>query len=211
MHHWRDLTLPISVDTPVFPGDPPIVCRLVSDYPEASFRLTQWHLGSHSGTHVDAPSHFVPGGLTADQLPLEALIGPARVVDLRHRAPGEEMTVADLEAALPCQRLLLCTGWDQHLGTPQFFTEMPGLSLDAARFARGNGVRLIGTDAPNIHATHCLALHDLLLSSGVVLVEGLVALEEFAGEEVFLVVAPLCLVGSDGAPARVFARRMASS
>lgn len=208
MHRWHDLTLPLKTHTPVFPGDPPIMCELVSDYPETNYRVTYWHLGSHSGTHVDAPSHSVPGGLTIDELSLDVLIGPARVVDLRHRAPNEEITVGDLDTALPCLRLLLCTGWDKHLGTPDYYAAMPGISLDAARFAKDNGVRLIGIDAPNVHATRGLPIHDFLLTSGVVLLEGLVALEEFAGEEVLVVVAPLRLVGSDGAPARVFARRL---
>lgn len=193
---------------PVYPGDPNVVREYVADYNEAGYRVSYWHMGSHVGTHVDAPLHYIPGGGGVHQLPLEALIGRARVMDLRHYEPGQEMDVADLAKALPSRRMLLCTGWDRYVETTQYFTGMPGLCLSVAKAAVEGGMMLIGTDAPNIHATQWVELHQYLLSAGVVLVEGLTGLAPLVGQDINLVVAPLPLVDGDGAPARVYASQI---
>jgi kynurenine formamidase len=140
-----------------------------------------------------------------DKLDTALLVGQATVVDVHHRAAREDITAADLIGALPCERLLICTGWDNHYGTTEYFTSVPGLSQAAADAILAGGVRLLGIDSPNIHASEWDSLHRQLLGKGVVLLEGLAGLTPLVGRQVTLIVAPLLLTGADGAPARVFA------
>lgn len=204
---WYDLTRPIVSGMPVYPGDPPVRTELWDDYTVAGFRTTLWHLGSHTGTHVDAPRHFIAGGGGVDQLMPDVLLGPAHIADVRAACGEAEITAADLTPALPCERLLLCTGWDTRWGDDGYYADMPGLAEDAAHALVAAGVRLVGMDTPNIHAQKWARLHQLLLNSGVVLVEGLCGLTRLLpAKTAYLVVAPLLIVGGDGAPARVFVR-----
>lgn len=206
---WFDLTMPVSEGMCNYPGDPLVERQVVADYDFAGYRLTKWCLGSHTGTHVDAPSHFWPNGAHVQSIAADTLIGIASVVDLRCKGPGEEITADDIAAALPCERLLICTGWDRYQGGPDcfhYFHQMPGLTADAADMLVRNGVRLLGIDAPNVHAVNWAQIHHVLLGAQVVLVEGLTGLAPLVGRRIELIVAPLLLMGADGAPARVFAR-----
>jgi arylformamidase len=201
----HDLSWPVEEGMPVFPGDPPVRLRDVTGFGDAGYRVSSLSLGSHTGTHVDAPGHFLPGAAGVEAMDPGVLVGPARVVDVRHRGAGDEITLEDIGPALPCSRLLLCTGWDSHYGVSDYFTNPPGLQEAAAREMVARGVRLLGLDTPNVHTSHCAAVHRRLLLGGVVLVEALRGLAPLVGRQVLVTVAPLLLVGADGAPARVFA------
>lgn len=117
-------------------------------------------LTTHSGTHVDAPSHYGPFSMgsaakTISEVPLEWCYGPGLRVDVRHRAPGEEITLDDVREALardqlrmrPGDILLLWTGRDRLWGTQEYLTDYPGLGEEATRYIVESGVRMIGTDA----------------------------------------------------------------
>jgi arylformamidase len=179
---------------------------VVADYNDAGYRLSSWCLGSHNGTHLDAPAHFIPGSSSVLSIAPETLIGDAYVVDVRYRGAGDEVSLEDIAKVLPCERLLLCTGWDGRYGTDAYFTNPPGLSQAAAAAIVDSGVKLLGIDTPNIHTLEWVSLHKVLLGAGVFLVEALTGLSPLAGTMVQLIVAPLPLADSDGAPVRVFAR-----
>lgn len=203
---WYDLTSPIDVGMPVYPGDPEVTTQIQAAHDSGGFRTSLWCLGSHTSTHVDAPKHFLADGIGVDRLPLDVLIGTAHLVDVRQRGSNAEITAADLASALPCQRLLLCTGWDSQWGSDVYYTQSPGISADAVEAVIAAGVRLVGIDTPNIHTKDWAQLHQKLLGAGVILVEALHGLTQLLpAQTVFLIVAPLLLVDSDGAPARVFA------
>jgi arylformamidase len=186
-----DISRPVGADTPVWPGDPPVtlepVARIEAGDPAAVSRLT---LGTHTGTHVDPPAHFLPGGATVDQLDLDVLVGPALVVDLTATAgPVEPHRLAAL--ADGHSRLLLRTGAAEGVVT-----------TGVARRLVEDGVRLVGVDTLSIEpATHDYEVHHLLLSAGVVIVEGL-DLSAAPPGEYQLVCLPLRVTGGDGAPAR---------
>ncbi|HHT27690.1 MAG TPA: cyclase family protein [Firmicutes bacterium] len=204
---WYDLTRPIYAGMPVYPGDPDVTVQTQADYDPDGYLTSVWRMGSHTGTHVDAPKHFLTDGIGTDRLPLDALIGTAHLADVRQRGKNAEITAADLAAALPCRRLLICTGWDERWGRDDYYTHPPGLSASAVNAVIAAGVRLLGFDTPNIHATEWARRHQALLGSGVVLVEALYGLTRLLpAQRAYLVVAPLLLRNSDGAPARVFAR-----
>lgn len=172
-------------------------------------------LGTHIGTHADAPRHFIPNGGTIDEIPLDVLIGPATVVDFTGCAALQEIGVADIAQKLGGKapaRLILRTGWSEYFGTMKFYNEYPFLSEEAAGWLVEKGVRLIAMDTPspdnpaNSRGTRKDSPnHKVLLGAGVVLVEYLTNLSSLSGAEVDLIVMPLKLKGCDGSPARCVA------
>ena len=172
-------------------------------------------IGTHTGTHVDAPLHFVRGGTTIDKIPLDLMTGPASLVDLpsRHK---EEIGLPALKAALkgkrPARRLLLRWRWSKHWGTMRYYTEAPYLSVEACRWLVASGVRLLGTDTPSVdchdhgwRTANDAPNHRALLGRGLFLVEYLNNLDKLRKTTFELTVAPLNILGADGAPARVLA------
>jgi arylformamidase len=188
-----DISLPLGPGTPVYPGDPPVFQERLSEARGGdTYALSRLMLGSHAGTHVDPPAHFLPDGATAEHLPLAACIGPAVVLNVRGDGP-----IAPVElAALPegTERLLLRTGGPPFGGR--------ALGAEAARALVSRGLRLVGIDALSIAPAGSPGeVHRILLAAGVVILEGL-ALAEAPDGPATLLCLPLKLVGGDGAPAR---------
>jgi len=187
-----DISMPIGPDTPVWPGDPPVVmepvARVAAGDPADVSRLT---LGTHTGTHVDPPAHFLAGGATVDALPLDVLVGPAVVADLTAAGP---IDAARLAAQVPgdgTSRVLLKTGAADGALTPE-----------GAAWLVERGVRLVGADTLSIEPeTRDYPVHRILLGAGVVIVEGLDLSAAAAGRYQLLCL-PLRISGGDGAPAR---------
>lgn len=202
-----DVSLPIDPDLLVWPGNPGVAITPTSRISRGdSSNVSEVRLGSHTGTHVDPPSHFLDGGTTAEDLPLDVMIGETTVADLRGVAgpigPGE---LEDLSLSEYVIRLLLLTDnsalWaaDPHA----FPDEYVSLSPDGARWLVENGIRLIGIDFLSIEARGASGhpTHRTLLEAGVVILEGL----DLSGVEpgaYTLVCSPLKIAGGDGAPAR---------
>ncbi len=176
---------------------------LMSDGESAN--VSALSLGSHTGTHVDSPDHFLNNGVTVEQMPVEYMVGPCYVME--YKGDGH-ISAVDLEAAgIPrgTSRLLVKTKngrfWDDDAFHPEFI----GLDDDAGPWLVGRGVVLVGIDYMSIERFHSPthAVHKALLEAGAVILEGL-DLRRVAPGEYFLVCAPLPVAGADGAPARVF-------
>ena len=196
-----DVTLPLSPALAVWPGDPTIEVWRFGE----RVKLSRWQLGSHSGTHVDAPAHFSAGPGTVDTLDPAVLLGPCRVVDAGDAAciTAEVLHEVDLRGVM---RLLIRTrNSRQWAEQPAVFdTSFVGCDVAAATRCLEAGVRLIGIDGPSIEPYGSDgAVHELLLRAGVIIVENLFLAEVPAGDYQLLC-APLKLAGADGAPARVF-------
>jgi kynurenine formamidase len=171
-------------------------------------------LGSHTGTHVDAPRHFLEGAGSVDDIPMDALVGPARIARLTGR-DGQALGRADIEAALggpPPDRLILHVGGDAYAGAPAYYERHAYITPAAAEWLVSSGVRLLAIDAPQPDAPagapsseEEAPVHKILLRAGVALVEGVCGLSDVPVNDVELIVAPLKLTGADGAPARVLA------
>lgn len=199
-----DISVPISPDTPVYPGDAGVeIIRTVEIGPESPYSLSKLVLGSHTGTHIDPPVHFFPQGLAVDQIPLEVFVGPARVVEMRE---GPAVTAAFLEGLkLPSQveRILFKTRngdlWDK----PKFQRRYVYIDESAARWLVDRGARLVGIDylSAEQYGAREPTTHWALLGAGAVILEG-IDLRGVPPGEYLLACLPLKIRGGDGAPAR---------
>ena len=202
-----DLSHPLDDRTHVHPGDPAVRLSPARSLERDGYRVQHLHLGTHSGTHVDAPAHVVEDGVGVDALPLHLLVGPAVVVDLRDLGPREPVGWERLEAyARPGRMLVLHTGWDRFWGSVRY-EDHPYLDAEAAWELVTVGVRTVGIDALSIDETggEALPAHEALLGAGGVVVENLTNLAAVDHPEPLLSVLPLPLRGSDGSPVRAVA------
>jgi arylformamidase len=204
-----DLSHPITHGMPVYPGDAEVDVARAVQWDSAGYNLTNLTMCAHAGTHVDSPFHFIRDGVTVDQLSLDVLVGPAEVLDLGELAPNSDITAAMLEPfsdrLSEGSRVLLRTGWSKRFGNPEFFTEHPNLTQDAAKWLADRKVALLGIEQPSLHTKENMAVHRVILGAGIVLIENLTNLDQLSRDRAFLVALPINLVGCDGAPIRVIA------
>jgi arylformamidase len=207
-----DVSVPLRADLPHWPGESALDREVVSSVEDGdSATVSRLTMGTHTGTHMDAPVHFLAGGEGIDTLPLEALWGPAFVADLT----DVEGTISadDLEeAGIPddCERLLAKTrnsGWSADTG---FREDFAAYDASAARWVVERRIKLLGIDYLSIEPFGSGRLdhptHKTLLGAGVVIVEG-VELAEVEPGDWEVVALPLLIPHGDGSPARVLLRR----
>ncbi len=202
-----DISVSISEAIPVWPGDPFVAIRPALRMRDGGVaNVTRLDLGSHTGTHVDAPWHFEDGGLTVDRLDLEKLVGPARVLEVAGDGPIDARALERLPIA-GARRVLFKTRNSSLWGVAGFRREFVGLAPDAAAALVARGVDLVGIDYLSIEpfGSTDFATHHTLLQASVVIVEGL-DLSRVAAGDYELIVLPLKLSGLDGSPARAILR-----
>jgi len=171
--------------------------------------------GTHTGTHTDAPLHFIPNGKGIDEVPLETLVGEAAVVNFAPARQNQEIGIAALKEKLGEKvptRLILRTDWSDQFGQMTYYNNYPFFSQDAARWLVDGGCRLIAMDTPSPdNPAHSRGSgndspnHKVLLGAEVVLVEYLTNLRALSKAVVELFVLPLKVKGGDGAPTRCIA------
>ncbi len=205
-----DITVPISNDLPVYPGDPEIkITRIHSLEKGDVARVSHLSFSTHIGTHIDPPYHFMMNGMTLDQVPLDVLIGPARVVDVGDAASIDVAAVerADLKNAT---RVLFKTRssrfWSE---SKEFRKDFVYLETEAAELLVKHGVQLVGIDYLSIEKFNFdkPTTHWTLLGANVVIVEGL-DLSAIAPGDYELICLPLKIKDGDGGPARVVLREL---
>jgi arylformamidase len=201
-----DISLTISPSLPVWPGDPPVrMTQTESMDSGAEYNLTRLELSAHTGTHIDAPHHFLNDGRTVETLPLDVLTGPCYVMQLPDDV--DEIDAASLERmALPSgiTRILFGTRnsklWAQ--GINQFQEDFVAISADGAEWLVKHGIRLVGVDYLSVAPfSDSIPTHQVLLRAGVIALEGL-NLSQVPRGFYDLYCLPLKLAGADGAPAR---------
>ena len=201
-----DITLPLTGDMPVWPDEPgPELTPLsrISDGDPAN--VTRLTLGSHTGTHVDAPRHFLNEGRTVDALALDALCGPARVI---HVDDATSVKRRHLEPHRGVERILLQTRNESLWNKRGFQKDFVYLEPDAADWLVAQRVRLVGIDYLSIEQFNSrdYHTHHTLLGAGIVIVEGL-DLRRIEPGDYDLYCLPLKVVGADGAPGRAVLSR----
>jgi arylformamidase len=191
-----DITRPLINGVLVYPGD------IIPSFRQADhgrYLISDLHLSSHTGTHIDAPVHYLKSGDTIDTIPLSNLIGRCRVIDVSEA--GTLITAEHLPGDLVgVKRLLLKTRFS---GMAAFTEDYPSLTLEAARFITDHGIQCIGIDSPSIESFNCDgSVHRQLLGEGCIIIE-LLDLSDVPEGDYKMVALPLRLAGLDGSPARV--------
>ena len=199
-----DVSVPVVNGGTVYPGNPEIRIEPHSELGRgASSNLSLISFGSHTGTHVDAPRHFLEAGSTVDRIPLAAMIGPAQVIAFPHdvmSVTAEHLKQYDLKGT---ERVLIRTRNSTFVSDGQFHPDFTYIAPDGAEYLASLGVKLVGVDYFSVeqfrsghHQTH-----RTLLGRGIVIVEGLDLSAVPPGSYAFFCL-PLRLEGLDGAPAR---------
>ncbi len=209
-----DVSVPLSAATPTYPGDPTIEIRswLELERGDAA-NVSLLHFGAHSGTHVDAPAHFIAVGSKVDALPLESLMGEATVVEVPHDMMAIDQDFVTNNCNQAAERILFKTRNSSFWNNPEagFRTDYTYLETDGARRLTELGIRLVGIDYLSIeqYKSESFETHLILLSSGVVILEG-VDLRNVSAGRYELVCLPLRIAGGsgDGAPARAVLRTL---
>ena len=201
-----DLTVPITNSMPVWPGDPPVRLSAkshVSQDGTHTVRLTSIEMGSHTGTHIDAPFHMIDGGRRLSDFPLEVFAGRARVVEV----PGvRSLGAAELSGLSwsGVERVLFKTENSGHWQDGGFYEEFVYVEPDGAAFLVQQGIRLVGVDYLSIDKFKSPShpSHFIFLKKNIPIIEGL-NLSAVPPGEYTMIALPLNLQGADGAPARV--------
>ncbi|MHB8375507.1 MAG: cyclase family protein [Dehalococcoidia bacterium] len=199
-----DVTVPVRPGMVVYEGDPPVRRELAQSMAAGGIcNVSRLECGVHTGTHIDAPVHFIAGAAGIEATPLDALMGAVHVVDATSiGADIDAATLARLTIPVGASRLLFKTPNSQLWDRPSFAPDFFGLTADAAHVLVERGVRLVGIDYLSIAPKRDPApTHVALLSAGVVILEG-VDLRAVTPGAYRLICLPLLLEGSDGAPAR---------
>jgi kynurenine formamidase len=196
-------------------GHPVFTSERVMTLTRNGSNVSRLTIGSHTGTHLDAPVHFFEGAATVSDVDLSSLVGPAIVVDVRGKGFHGAITWDDIAPQAgklsPEATLLLCTGWSQHWGREEYM-KSPHLSEEAAQKIMERGVRVVGIDVFSVDgeapegSRETNAVHRLLLGNGILIAENLTNVEALLDGGAYLVsLLPLKLQGCDGSPIRAVA------
>jgi len=208
-----DLTLTISESIPSFPGSPKPQFIHWSDVEHDGYNLELLFLSSHTGTHLDAPYHFVKNGQKIDQISLERLIGKAILIKLK-KLNNSSITKSDIvlfekkNGKIPNQSsIFFYTEWQKNLKNDNYFTENPGLDITAAKYLVLKKINLVGIDSPSIDlgTDELFAVHRILSRNNILIVENLINLNKITSKEFIFTILPLKLKDATGSPVRAVA------
>lgn len=206
--HWIDISVPLYTGMVHWPDNPPVeIVRTASMDAGDPCNVSRLSMGAHTGTHMDAPLHFLRGGKSIDMMPIEATVGPARVLPI---SDPQAIKVDELEAYAiqPGERLLFKTSnstraWQ----SATFYEDFVYISREAAQYLAEKRVQTVGVDYLSVggYRIDGPETHQALLSAGIWIIEGLnLAMVESGSYE--LICLPLKMIGADGAPARAVLR-----
>ena len=225
--NWKvvDLTHTYESNIPVYPDGAPFVLQNMEPI-EKGYYLNKFSTGEHTGTHLDAPSHFAKGGKNVDELPLDGLMGPLVVIDLTQRAQSQPDTVVTPEDISAWEKqngripvgafVVLNSSWWKRWQSPESYLNQnnekvmafPGFSEEAVDFlVRERDIKGVGVDtlSGDRGSSQTFPEHHRLLSTGRVNLENLTNLDQVPAKGAYIVIAPMKIGKGSGAPARVFA------
>lgn len=208
-----DLTLTISQSIPTFPGSPKPQFILWSTLKEEGYNLELLFLSSHTGTHLDAPYHFVKNGAKIHQIPLGRLLGTAILIKIK-KGKNQAITKNDLvsferkNGNIPKHSsILFHTEWQKNLNNDSYFINNPGLSKSAATYLVSKEINLVGIDSPSIDLgkNKTFSIHKILAKNNILIVENLSNLNKISSKQFDFVILPLKLKDATGSPVRAIA------
>ena len=208
-----DLTLTISNRIPTFPGSPQPNFIPWEKIKDDGYNLELLFLSSHTGTHLDAPYHFLEKGSKIHEISLKKLVSEAVLIKSRKKR-NETITKTDIQKfekkhgkIESFSSVIFLTGWQKNLQKKYYFTKNPGLSASAANYLASKKVSLVGIDSPSIDlgTDSKFSVHQIFAKKGILIVENLANLEKIKSSKFHLVVLPLKLKGATGSPVRAIA------
>jgi arylformamidase len=208
VNDWVDISVPVRNGMVHWPGDPDFHIERATDQEKGDVAtVSRMALGVHTGTHMDAPLHFIRHAASIDTMPLDATVGRARVIGIRDRKSigREELVSHGISAG---ERILFKTANSEHSwDSDRFDEEFVFISRDGARYLAECGVRAVGVDYLSVggYREDGVETHEALLGAGIWIIEGL-NLKGIEPGEYELVCLPLRLIGAEGAPARAILR-----
>jgi kynurenine formamidase len=196
-----DLSVAINEDTPVYPGDPRIVIKPAGLFSEDGYNDHLVSLGTHVGTHIDAPFHMLADGKKLDQIPIEQFIGRGLYIDAQDGFDLENVKSVDVREG---DIVLFHTGIISRYHEPSYYQDYPEIPEDIAQYLVGKNIKMVGMDmsGPD-HPPH--NIHKIFLNGGVLIIENMTNLDQLKGEEFMVYALPINL-HLDGGPARVIAQ-----
>ncbi|SDP33930.1 cyclase family protein [Desulforhopalus singaporensis] len=202
-----DLTQAVSSTMSTYPGDPEVSIEKFLVHDRDGCHVNAIHMGSHTGTHIDAPFHFLKDGRTIDEYPVDRFLGSGVLVDVSGRKPEEPVVEDDLSDYLsiiePGDFVIFRTGWDVFFNSSRYFTH-PYLTPGVARLLLKLEVSLVGIDALSVDSTvgNSFSVHRILLGGDVLIVENICNLGAVPERRGFYLFLPLKLDSADGSPVR---------
>lgn len=209
---WIDITATLDpARTPIYEGNTPLKFDFLKDMRKGDrVTLSAYSLGAHSGTHIDAPMHFIANGAPIDQVELHRLIGAARVIDIPDSVQAIDAAELNRHDWRGAKRVLFRTrstlrGW---MDSVQFHRDFAYIAPDAAQLLADAGVELVGVDYNSAEQFGAPAprTHQILLGRGIPIVEGM-DLRPIQAGDYDVIVLPIKVKGHEGAPARAIARK----
>jgi len=208
-----DLTLTVSDKIPTFPGSPQPSFIPWENVKEDGYNLELLFLSTHTGTHMDAPYHFLEKGAKIHEISLKKLVSEAVLIKSKKKG-GESITKIDIQKfekkhgkIAGFSSVIFYTGWQRNLQKKYYFTKNPGLSVSAAKYLASKKISLVGIDSPSIDlgTDSKFSVHQIFAKKGILIVENLANLEKIKSSKFHLVVLPLKLKNATGSPVRAIA------
>lgn len=205
-----DLSIKISAQTPIYEGDPKPHLHSSAELLTDGFNVSALHLGSHTGTHIDAPFHFIQDGETIDQVSLHKVMGRGIIFDVKGKEKASPITLNDVEATISqCREgdiALFYTGWTQYIDDPIYF-EHPYIDVAVIEELLKRSVKTIFIDALNIDPPHgqSFPAHEMILGANGIIGENFTNFDQIDFKDPFIIALPLKLEGVDGSPVRAVA------
>jgi len=208
-----DLSLSISKSLPTFPGSPKPQFITWSDINADGYNLELLFLSSHTGTHLDAPFHFVKNGKKINQIPLDRLIGKGILIKLK-KIKNSPITKSDItlfekkNGKIPNDSsIFFYTEWQKNLKNNNYFTENPGLDSSSAKYLVSKKTNLVGIDSPSIDLgkDKLFTVHKILSKNNILIVENLTNMNKIQSKEFNFIILPLKLKDATGSPVRAIA------
>lgn len=197
-----DLSLRLNENTPVYPGDPATTITVAAEFASQGYLGHSLSMGTHAGTHIDAPAHMLEGGKSLDKFPVGQFVGRGCYILVKgNRFSLDDVRAADISAG---DIVVFHTEMSYKLRDEAYLHDYPAMTVEIARYLVERKVKMVGVDTCSVDNQPDFSVHKLLLGNDILIIENLTNLEQLHGMDATIYALPLKL-DLDGAPARVIA------